>query len=163
MANIGKGPAFDVGFTFACDETDFESHNVQLRNDKERVPQTVLPQEESVKSLFGIGFQLFGDVRGGRIPPLKPFSVRIEYLDILGRKVVSERRIDIRQFSGLRGILAKSNERKSSQALEGIEKHLATIARQSGRFNAFVDTTKLSDQYVQKAKGDRGASGEPAP
>ena len=160
LANVGKGPAFNVGFAFTCDESDFEAHNVQLRNDNERVPLTVLPQDEAVRVLFGIGFELFGNMGSEQIPPLKPFSVSIEYLDILGRQATVERRIDIHQFSGLRGILNKSNERKMAEALEGIDKSLRNIARQSSRFTAFADTTKLSDQYVQKAKSDGGSSEE---
>lgn len=153
LANMGKGPAFAVKFVLACDEADFDAHEVLLRNDTERMPMSVLPQEEKLASLFGIGFKLFGSVGEKRIPPLKPFSVSIEYCDVLGRKFESHRVIDIKQFAGLAGITAKSNERLAAQSLENIEKHMATIARQTGRFSAFVDVTQFSDQWVKKAKG----------
>ncbi|MDP2372203.1 hypothetical protein [Reyranella sp.] len=153
LANIGKGPAFAVKFSLICDEADFDAHDVLLRNDAERMPMAVLPQDEILSSLFGIGFKLFGLVGDKRIAPLKPFSVSIEYHDVLGRKSKSQRVIDIKQFAGLAGITAKSNERQVAQSLEKIERHLATIARQSSRFNAFVDVTQLSDEWAKKAKG----------
>lgn len=153
LANIGKGPAFAVQFSLVCDEDDFATHEVLLRNDAERMAMAVLPQDEKLASLFGIGFVLFGKVGDKRIDPLKPFSVNIKYHDVLGRKFESQRVIDIKQFAGLAGITAKSNERQVAQSLERIEQHLATIARQAGRFSAFVDTTQLSDQWVKKAKG----------
>src|SRR5687768_14516365 len=36
LANVGTGPAFDVGFEIIADETDFVGHNVFLKNDPER-------------------------------------------------------------------------------------------------------------------------------
>jgi hypothetical protein len=159
LANVGKGPAFNITFVLSCDEGDFDAHDVLLRNDADRMPLTVLPQDEKLKSLFGIGFKLFGLMDGQKIAPLKPFNVSIEYHDALGRKTKTERTIDIKQFAGLKGLIAKSNEHKVAQSLEKIEQHLGTIARQSARFNAFVDVTQLSDQYVQKTKGDDSTLG----
>ncbi len=154
LANVGKGPAFNVRFSFSCDEADFESHKVLLCNDEERVPLAVLPQDGELKTLFGIGYSLFGKVNGEEIGPLKPFNVNIEYQDVLAREVKNQRTVDIKQFSGLRGIVTKSNERRIADSLESIEKNLAVIAHQSARFNAFVDITKLSDESVRKTKGD---------
>lgn len=154
LSNVGKGPAFDVTFDLDCDEADFEAHKVYLTNDRERTPMSVLPQDSKVRSLFGVSFVLYGKVGEKSIEPLKPFKVCIEYKDIFGRRRKTERRIDIRQFAGLHGILAKSNEAKAAKSLENIERHIGTIARQTGNFSAFVDVSEVCDQYVKVTPGD---------
>jgi hypothetical protein len=155
LANVGKGPAFHVSFQLSYDEADFEAHRVYLVNDKDRTPISVLPQDDKIKSLFGISFELYGKVDDKDIGQLKPFDVDIEFVDEIGRKKKSRRTIDIRQFAGLRGILQKSSTSQVVRSLEKIEDHLSKIARQSSRFSAFVDVTEIQDQYVKKTKGDQ--------
>lgn len=153
LANVGRGPAFNVSFELLNDEADFAAHDVMLINDPERMPISVLPQDETMSALLGISYHLYGKVDEKDIGPLKPFKVRMMFSDIFGRKHKSERTLDIRQFAGLRGVLEKSNDRKISEALEKIERHMAQVARQSSRFSAFVDTTEFKDECVRKAKG----------
>lgn len=154
LANVGRGPAFDVTFEFECDETDFKNHAVMLENDKDRVPMSVIPQDEKIYSLFGISFQLYGKIDDTVINPLKPFRVRLRYHDALGKRHFNDRVIDIKQFAGLRGVLSKSTGRNIADSLEKIEHHLSTVARQSKNFSAFVDITQLKDQYVRKVEGN---------
>lgn len=155
LANVGRGPAFDVTFDLICDDEDFKAHDVMVVNDPERMPITVIPQDVQQRALFGISYVLYGNANGKDIGPLKPFKVRISYSDIFGRKQPPrERTIDIRQFAGLPGVLAKSNAYKMAQSLESIEKHLGTISKQAAKFSAFVDVTELKDSYVQKRKGN---------
>lgn len=154
LANVGRGPAFNVTFDLDYDEEDFESHRVMLINDPQRSPISVLPQEEKIRSLIGISFQLYGIIDQNDIGPLKPFNVTTTFYDVFGRKMIRERVLDIRQFAGLAGVLEKSNERKISEALEKVEKHLASIAKQSSRFSAFVDVTEIGDARLQKTKGN---------
>lgn len=154
LANVGKGPAFNVTFDLDYDEGDFELHRTMLINDPERQPISVLPQDEKIRSLIGISFQLYGKIDQNDIGPLKPFKVVTTFYDIFGKKMIRERVLDIRQFAGLAGVLEKSNERKISESLEKAEKHLASIAKQSSRFSALVDVTKIGDAHLQKAKGN---------
>jgi len=83
----------------------------------------------------------------------------MQYHDIFGRKKDREQKVDIRQFAGLPGIIEKSNERKISESLEKIEKHMENIARKSAQLSAFVDITKINDARIKKAKGDPGSDG----
>lgn len=161
LANVGRGPAFEVNFEFTYDEDDFHAHRALLFNDSDRMPITVLPQNEELRCLLGISFQLYGNFGGQNIGPLKPFDVNIRYKHKHSSKKVTERtrRIDIRQFASLRGTLSKSNDRKAVEALEKIEGHLGKLSKQAGRFNAFVDITEIKDSVVQKTSGDPGASG----
>lgn len=152
LANIGRGPAFNVKHAFAADDADFEAHRVMLVNDENRTPISVIPQGEKLVVFFGVGFELYGNIGKDKIGPLKPFAVRIEYSDIFNRRHMSNRFIDIRQFAGLRGIISKSNMRIMADSLEGIEKHLASMAHQTRRSSAMIHTTQISDQYVQKKK-----------
>lgn len=153
LANVGRGPAFDVTFEFACDDEDFLAHDVMLENDKDRMPLSVIPQGEKVKSLFGIGFKLYGKSSGRDIGPLKPFMVYINYKDTLGCNHQSKRVVDIKQFAGLRGILAKSPSAKSAETLDKMEKHLQAISRQAAHYVSLVDLTEIADQQRRKTKG----------
>ncbi|MER9602263.1 hypothetical protein [Mesorhizobium sp. M0239] len=155
LANVGRGPAFDVRFELLYDEQDFKSHDVMLVNDKERMPMTVIPQDEKIYALFGISFELYGQIGGADIGPLKAFKVKLRYLDVLGKEIARERTIDIKQFAGLRGVLAKAAERRIADSTEKMEGHLATIAKRSNSFAAFVDITEFQDRYVKKAKGGK--------
>lgn len=154
LANVGRGPAFNIAFDLDYDEDDFKAHGARLLNDPQRRPISVLPQDEKIRALIGISFELYGKIGEKDIGPLKPFKVRLAYNDVFGNKRKHERTLDIRQFEGLLGVLEKSNERKVSEALERIEKHMASIARQSSRFSALVDVTRIGDTHVQKAKGN---------
>lgn len=154
LANVRRGPAFNVTFNLDYDEQDFEAHHVMLLNDSERRPISVLPQDEKIRSLLGVSFQLYGHMGQNDIGPLKPFKVRTTFFDIFGQEMSRERVLDIRQFSGLAGVLEKSNERKISQALEKIEKHMASLAKQTASLSPFVDATKMDDVRLRKTKGD---------
>lgn len=154
LANVGRGPAFDVVFQFNCDEDDFLAHKVLLENDKDRMPLSVIPQGEKVKSLFGTGFELYGKMSHQDIGPLKRFEVHITYKDALGRTHRGKRIIDIKQFSGLHGILAKSPSAKAAETLDKMEKHLQVISRQVGHYVPLVDVTEIADQRRRKKKGD---------
>jgi hypothetical protein len=154
LANVGRGPAFNVTFDLDYDEDDFKAHRVMLLNDPQRSPISVLPQDEKIRALIGISFQLYGKIGPNDIGPLMPFKVRITFYNVVGRKINRKRVIDIRQFAGLHGVLEKSNERKISEALEKLEKQMTLIAKQSSRFSAFVDITKIGDARMQKSKGN---------
>jgi hypothetical protein len=153
LANVGRGAAFDVVFQFECDEDDFSAHNVLLENDKDRMPLSVIPQGEKVKSLFGISFELYGKLSDRDIGPLKPFTVSVSYKDALGRTHKGKRIVDIKQFSGLKGILAKSPSAKSAETLDKMEKHLQAISQQATRYISLVDVTEFADLQRQKKKG----------
>ncbi len=154
LANVGRGPAFDVTFELIHDEGDFEAHEVLVVNDRDRMPISVIPQDAQQRALFGISFVLYGISADKDVGPLKPFEVCIRYSDISGNKLSRRRRIDIRQFAGLRGLLSHSNAIRIANSLASIDKHLATISRQSERFSAFVDTTEMKDRVKQMRKGD---------
>lgn len=159
ISNLGRGPAFNVTYKFLYEEDDFKSHHAMIFNDPNRMPITVLPQGEKIRALLGVGFRLYGDVDGTDIGPLKPFTVRMQYYDIFGRKKDRDLKVDIRQFAGLPGIIEKSNERKISESLKKIENHMETIAGKTAQLSAFVDITKINDARIKKAKGDPGSDG----
>ena len=54
LANVGQGPARDVGFTFQAAEGDFENHSVRMRNSSDRTLTTMLPQGERIEPTFPI-------------------------------------------------------------------------------------------------------------
>lgn len=155
LANVGQGPAFAVKFELICDEEDFGRHDVHLVNDPKRTALTVLPQGEKIGSLFGIGYVLFGNDNGGSRIPLQPFEVKISYKGIRGQRHQSLHKIDITQFAGLAGLLAKPAERDIADTLKKIERHLAKLARESTQIADLLDSTTLSDSYRNKVPGKK--------
>ncbi|WP_319528975.1 hypothetical protein [uncultured Cohaesibacter sp.] len=153
ISNVGTGPAFDIRFKIENDKQDFLDHNVIFKDSETRAPITAIPQGEGISFLFGIGFQLFGKINDEEIGTLKPFTVNIYYKTVTGHKKEQMFVLDIQQFEGLPGIVEKSIEKKSSESLEKIEKHLAVMARKDAYLFPLVDATKLSDNIVQKLKG----------
>jgi hypothetical protein len=157
LANVGNGPAFQVTFSLDYDEADFEEHRVYLMNDLDRMPISVLPQGEKIRALLGVGFELYGLIGGKNIGTLKPFHVSIEFTNSIGQKRKAKRTIDVRQFSGLRGLLQKTDAAEISKSLREINESISQIARQSARFSAFVDITQINDSCLKKAKGGLGS------
>ncbi|MFN3814921.1 hypothetical protein [Brevundimonas sp.] len=154
LSNVGNGPAYDVRFDFICDEDDFEKHEVMLTNDHQRMPTSVIPPGEKIVSLMGVGYVLYGGKKKERIEPLKPFDVRISYKNRRSQVFNSSRTIDIRQFSGLKGILAKSTGAKTVDHLDAIQRHLGTIAKRSHQVVALVETTEMKNEYRTRSKGE---------
>lgn len=154
LANIGQGPAMDVKIELDYDEEDFRAHDAHLLNEPSRAAFTVLPQGERRSFLFGVGYVLFGNESGGDGKILKPFTVQISYKNVFGRRGKSIHHIDIRQFVGLAGMGAKPAAREIAESLKRIENHLGKIAKQASGVFSIVDTTRITDGYKRKSKGD---------
>lgn len=115
LANIGQGPALNVTFTFEADHQDLAAHNVRLTGSKDRQVASVLPQGERLVTFFGTGPELL------REPPLKPFSVKIEYEDLKRRAHVGSHKLDVSEFKGLI-TLGALPEHEVAEALKKIAK-----------------------------------------
>jgi hypothetical protein len=61
--------------------------------------------------------------------------------------------IDITQFAGLQGLLAKPVAREVADTLKKVERHLEKLARESAQITSLIDATKLAEEYTQKIKG----------
>ena len=116
LANVGRGPARNVSFSFDANTEDLEIHNVDLRNSVDRTAISFLPQEERLCIFFGIGMDVMKE------PRLQPFDVVIKYQNMAGRNFSKTYRLDVSQFEGFSQIV--SFETKVASALEKIEKHL---------------------------------------
>jgi hypothetical protein len=154
FANIGLGLAKEVVFNIICDEDDFNAHRVVMKTFKGSAPINVIPSGEKIVALFGIGFELFGNIANSPIKPLKPFTVRIEFADLNGRKISTISEIDIRQFDGLAGLMNKPALREIETTLKSMDKRFEVLARASKSFVNFVDSTSMGDQFRQVRKGD---------
>lgn len=155
FANVGMGLARDVAFRIDCDEEDFNSHHVLMHARNSAAPINTLPAGEKIVALVGIGFELFGSVGEDQIGPLKPFTVRIDFSDIDGKRGSTSTAIDIRQFEGLPGMMNKPALREIQEALESMDKRFEVLARASDKFVQFVDVTALNDKVRQVRKSDR--------
>jgi hypothetical protein len=161
FANIGLGLAKDVVFNIVGDEEDFKAHKILLKTLRGAAPINVIPSGEKIVALFGVGFELFGNLGENPIEPLKPFTVKMEFSDINGKRRSTLSDIDIRQFSGLTGLMNRPALREIEGALKSMDKRFDIIARAAEVFVNHVDTSSMEDQIRQFRKGD-APSGEPS-
>ncbi len=154
FANIGLGLAKDVVFNILGDEEDFKAHRVLMKALSGAAPINVIPSGEKIVALFGVGFELFGNIGENPIEPLKPFKVRMDFTDIEGKRRSTISDIDIRQFSGLTGLMNKPALREIEGALKSMDKRFDIIARAAKKFITHVDTSSMEDQVRQFRKGD---------
>jgi len=153
LSNVGRGPAFQLSFSFKCDPNDFKDHNVMVYNEPKRTAISVLPQNENIRFLFGMGFQLFGNVDRKTIDILKPFEIDMTYYNLLGRKCVDSINLDVAQYHGLKGMMNKSNHKRISDSLESISKQMANIARGNiATRSEQVETTGVADNFVNRTQ-----------
>jgi len=154
FANVGLGLAKDVSFHILGDEEEFKAHGVLMKTLKGAAPINVIPSGEKIVALFGIGFELFGNTEGKPIEPLRPFKVKMEFNDIHGERRSAISDIDIRQFSGLTGLMNKPALREIEGTLKSMDKRFDIIARAAKKFVTHVDTSSMEDQVRQFRKGD---------
>lgn len=154
IANVGKGPAFDVNFTLEHDLEDFLAHNVLFSDEADRSPINAIPQEETMKFLFGIGYQLYGEINEQKIGPMKPFSIVFTYKDIFGKSHSSLSVVDIRQFSGMGGIFSKAHSKIMADSLVNIDRSLQAISSKASVIAPLIEATTVRDSFVKRVKGD---------
>lgn len=154
FANVGMGLATDVSFSFECDSKDFDAHHVLMTAQNSAAPINALPAGEKIVALFGIGFELFGNVGQRQIGSLKPFKVKIEFRDIDGAQGSTSSSIDIRQFEGLAGMTNKPALLKIHDILKSMDKRFEVLAKASNKFVKFVDATSLEEQVRQLRRTD---------
>lgn len=160
FANIGMSLAKDVTFKIACDEEDFQNHRVLMDTLRGHAPINVIPSGEKITALFGIGFELFGNLGDQQIAPLSAFAVEISFSDIGGRQTTNTSEIDIMQFSGMRGLMNRPAIREIEDTLKRMDKRFEILAKASDKFVRFVDATEAEDQVRQYRKGGEGG-GDP--
>ena len=114
LENLGQGAALNVKFRLEGDQEDFEKHEmIPVRGSS--VPINFMSRGESAICDLG-AFRTLGSK-----PPMKPFSVVIEYEDV-DRESHEERVVlDVKQFDGLAWPGASVAWRQMA-ALEGIAK-----------------------------------------
>ena len=98
ICNVGKGVALNVAFHIeGLDEKDFERYEIKVRGTSR--PINFLVSNESEICAFGVNHILFAQEKD--YPPLKPFSVKLAYEDIDGKRYEETCQVDSRQFDGL--------------------------------------------------------------
>ncbi|KEO93274.1 hypothetical protein EH32_11155 [Erythrobacter litoralis] len=154
FANVGLGLAKDVVFSIDCNDADFKAHRVLMKTVKAHAPINVIPSGEKIVALFGLGVDLFGSRGEKPIGPLKPFSVKITCKDVNGRQRNTISNIDVMQFAGLSGFMAKPPLRSIEDTLKKMDRRFEVLAKASKKFVSFVDTTSMKDEVRQFQKVD---------
>ena len=134
LNNLGQGAALNVKFRLEGDEEDFKSHEISLRGGLS--PINFMSQGESEIYELGLDHTLFAD------PPMKPFSVVINYEDVDGQSYEKRIVLDVKQFKGLEWSGASVAWRQMS-ALEGIAKHF-WLSEAHGRMRSHGDASKVT-------------------
>lgn len=149
LANIGQGPARNVSFTFECDQADFAAHKVAVSNKSTRKSIGTLPQGERIDSFFGVGHQLFAE------PRLKPFSVKVGYDDLKGKRRSAEYELDVSQFDGLI-TLGSPAEHEMAEAMKKIASHIGRLITGSQRLKVETMTAeqvrKMNKKHAESAR-----------
>ena len=115
IANVGKGPAFNVRFRLVGDEADLDAHSVVTRGNS--APISFIGPSESETYMLNSTRALSQD------PPIKPFRVHIDYADLNGNQIQEDVVLDAHQFEGLWGQRFSPAWRQ----MEAIEKILRTL------------------------------------
>lgn len=134
LANIGQGPARRVSFTFDADMEDFAKQRVRVPTRTDRPAIGILPQGERIVTFFGVASELFaGD-------GLKPFSVKVGYEDIKGRRIEEDFSLDIAQFRSIT-MLGAPAEHEVAEALKKVAKFVDGWTSGSRRLKVETTTT----------------------
>ncbi len=146
LENIGQGPACDVEFFVDADPKDFSAHEVM--NVPARVHTKIarlIPQGGRRERMLALGFNLLkeGDA-------LRPFSVKVSYLNLRGTRY-GPRRFEL-DVSELGGALARMPaEERMADSLAKIEKHLGNYGSEMARLR--VETSRAAErQAAEKAR-----------
>ena len=115
LNNSGRGVALNVRFQLEGDEEDFKSHKIKdLRGNS--VPINFMSQGESETYELGARRTLFAE------PPMRPFSVVVNYEDVDGQSYEERIEFDVKQFENLVWQGASVAWRQM-EAMENIAKH----------------------------------------
>ncbi|MFN3834741.1 MAG: hypothetical protein ACK4NO_02450 [Glycocaulis sp.] len=126
-----------------------------VENDAERSAINVLPQNENVQFIFGIGFELFGKIDREQIDILKPFEIEVAYADMLGRRKVETTEINIAQYRGLRGMIQTPHQKRIADSLEKISKQIDRFMRTNfASTTDTVETTGVEDSFVTRTSAE---------
>jgi hypothetical protein len=112
VANVGRGPAYDVSYSIVTGKDALEAKEARLR--EPATPFAILPQDEKIRGFLGSASDLLKD------PPLAAFTVNVTYRNSWGRKTQQEFRLDITPYRSLTKI-GKRPEEEISEALKKIE------------------------------------------
>lgn len=161
IANIGTGPAVNVTFDFGEGSEDFKNYNLIINPLVTRSPLTIIPQHSEIKFLFAIGFHLFKAKKGTDINrTLKPFKMLLSWQALGNDKTQqSELVLDVKQFEGLPGMLAKPHLLRISDNLKALNKNLIKLLGEI-RDNQLqlLDATSVEDNSRKKVPGDVNSS-----
>ena len=116
LSNLGRAAALNVKFRMEGDEEDFENHDMTPVRGL-LAPINFMSQGESEIYDLGPWQTLFA------APPMKPFSVVINYEDTDGQSYEKRIVLDVKQFDGL-AWSGRSAAWRQMEALERIAKHL---------------------------------------
>lgn len=114
IANVGRGPAFNVVFRLVGDEADLDAHKVFTRGTSAPI------------SFFGPGesetYMLNSMAALSQDPPIKPFRVHIDYAGLNGKRIQENVELNAHQFEDLVGCFSPAW--RQMEALEKIQRTL---------------------------------------
>lgn len=119
VANVGRGPAFNIAISIDSDEK-FDDRNLIRPEIGTRAPIPILAQNENISIHFGSGPSVFKE------PAMKAFEVQLRYTDIEGRHRYDRILVDANHLSGYGKL--EDDKSKRTKAISGIDQSLAKIA-----------------------------------
>lgn len=167
LSNVGNGPAFDVNFYFNINPSDAKKYGIVVNHSESIPPMTLIHSGSKFTFLFGIGFNLLrpkdSKNDGDALDPLKPFSIKVEWRNLHGKKYTKNYPMDIMQFNGLPGIFEKPPLFKVVDSLDRIGNEIVGLRYKVNEITSIVDITTIAEsaQRVTSANSPRhNESGE---
>lgn len=117
LANIGRGPAFNVSFNFCFDKENLAEKEISFSDEPNRTAINILPQDERIITYFGYIPSLLSD------PILKPFTVIVKYSNQAEEFIEEQYTLDISQYLGYN--VSRSLKYRATKALEIIAENIS--------------------------------------
>lgn len=123
FGNIGLGPAFAVKVSFKLKENEAEKYGLSHLPIEPRHLTNVMPAQSGMETNFGTYYELV-EKHGS----ISPFSIRIDYEDIRGKRYVFEETFEARSFEWL-SVLGQSSSEEIATGVTDAARALKDIAR----------------------------------
>ena len=153
LANVGRGPAQKIEFSFDFDERYYANGRVAPMNRPDRKPFGFLPQDERICMFFGSGVGLLGEDK------LPPFLAKVTWQNLDGQEYEEDYEMDIRQFLGIFAP-SSSADREIAESLKKISRRLDKFssAGSSGRLK--VETMTASEASQRRLEYEKNAGSD---
>lgn len=119
IKNIGRGPAYDVVFSFNAERDRFSKSDPRHELIGDRIPIAILSDDQFIEFFYGVSFKLLKEENRD------PIKVSVEYKNSRGKAYQQTFQLDVLQFLG--SWSPETPEQRLVRPLEKIERSISDI------------------------------------